>query len=342
MVRKMSFFKRAILFFIFILPVQGYCCTYSFVGAPYTVNYGDIVVQRDTPVGQSISNTISGSMATAYICIATGTEGSTAGMKSTILSYAFTSTSGVRVYNTNVAGVGISFGYNANENGGGASWSGSYVINDSTNATVGDTWDSNPGETDTYRYQPTIQLWKTGNIISGSLTGQLAAFFATTMQNGGGSSADDIPVYAGSGSITQVACSITTPNLTFPIGNVLVSAFDTNVGATPATAQNIQNLGLNCDPQANINVSFSGTQNPDISNNSVLALTNQGDSNVAKGVGVQIVYNGTPLVLNSNIVLKRSSGGQETFPLTARYYQTKTIVTTGTANSSATLNLTYQ
>ncbi|WP_256937857.1 hypothetical protein, partial [Enterobacter chuandaensis] len=30
------------------------------------------------------------------------------------------------------------------------------------------------------------------------------------------------------------------------------------------------------------------------------------------------------------------------FPLTARYYQTQTTVEPGTANASATLNLTYQ
>ncbi|MCL6720425.1 fimbrial protein [Klebsiella sp. T2.Ur] len=106
--------------------------------------------------------------------------------------------------------------------------------------------------------------------------------------------------------------------------------------------RNTQNLGLNCDVGANINVSLSGTQNPDISDSSVLALTGQGGAGVAKGVGVQIVYNGAPLMLNNRIVLKTSSGGQETFPLTARYYQTRTTVSTGTANASATLNLTYQ
>lgn len=63
---------------------------------------------------------------------------------------------------------------------------------------------------------------------------------------------------------------------------------------------------------------------------------------MAKGVGVQLLYNGSPFILNNRIVLKRSSGGQETFPLTARYYQTKTAVTTGKANASATLDLTYQ
>jgi type 1 fimbria pilin len=40
--------------------------------------------------------------------------------------------------------------------------------------------------------------------------------------------------------------------------------------------------------------------------------------------------------------LKNSAGGQETFPITARYIQTKDKVTAGSANATATLNITYQ
>lgn len=73
-----------------------------------------------------------------------------------------------------------------------------------------------------------------------------------------------------------------------------------------------------------------------------MALTGQGMTGTAKGVGVQLLYNGTPLVLNSRLLLKQSSGGLETLPFTARYYQTLTSVESGAANASATLNLTYQ
>ncbi|MFM3052613.1 fimbrial protein, partial [Klebsiella quasipneumoniae] len=52
------------------------------------------------------------------------------------------------------------------------------------------------------------------------------------------------------------------------------------------------------------------------------------------------IYSTKPL--GNNLVLKRTNGGQEMFPLTARYYQTNTTVTTGIANASATLSLTYQ
>ena len=62
----------------------------------------------------------------------------------------------------------------------------------------------------------------------------------------------------------------------------------------------------------------------------------------AEGVGVQLVYNTIPLQLNNRILLKQSAGGQEAFPLTARYYQTRAVVKPGSANATATLNVTYQ
>ena len=51
-----------------------------------------------------------------------------------------------------------------------------------------------------------------------------------------------------------------------------------------------------------------------------------------------------PLKLDNNIVLKTSAGGQEFPPgtFTARYFQTKDNVTAGSANATATLNITYQ
>ncbi|MEG5551114.1 fimbrial protein [Enterobacter wuhouensis] len=332
--------RFALLLLSLLFPLCGYSCTYTFIGSPYTVDYGNIIVQRDVPVGQAISNEIYGSMAHAFSCLTTGTEGSSAGMKSSMLSYAFTSSTGRRVYNTNLPGVGISFGYAKNTLAGTAVFGGKNYLTSSDISTV--SWSSNPNEVDSNDYQPIIQFWKTGNITSGSVMGQLASFIAYTAQYNGGQLAGDIPVYAGAGTITQVACTIKSASMVFDLGDVLEDVFGNTVGATPAQAQNTQNLILDCDSGANINVTLSGVQNPDVSNTSVLGLTGQGNAGVASGVGVQLIYNSTPLALNTNIVLKNSAGGIEMFPLTARYYQTKTAVTTGTANASATLTLTYQ
>lgn len=176
---------------------------------------------------------------------------------------------------------------------------------------------------------------------SGMISGGVISYGTAGMQNIYGNPSSSITLIS-SVVINTLACTISTPSLTFPIGDISASQFSGGAGTIPAGAQSTVNLGLNCSAGANINVSLAGTQNPDVDTPSVLALTGQGDTGVAKGVGVQIVYNDTPLDLNTRIVLKQSSGGQETFPLTARYYQTQSAVSPGTANASATLNLTYQ
>lgn len=181
------------------------------------------------------------------------------------------------------------------------------------------------------------------NVTSGFITSIPTVTASYSLNNQSGTwNLNNVWSSSGQFVINVLACSINTPNLVFPIGDVLASSFGSSIGTTPAGAQNTQNLGLNCDSGVNIYVALNGTQNPDVGTTSVLALTNQGGADVAKGVGVQILYNGSPLLLNNRIVMKQSSGGQETFPITARYYQTKTAVTTGKANASATLDLTYQ
>ena len=180
----------------------------------------------------------------------------------------------------------------------------------------------------------------TGPVSSGPLT--TGVIGVVTLQGSDGVFRDGLTVQLTGGTINALACSVQSSQLTFPIGDIPASVFGTVIGTTPSGAQNTQNLGLSCSAGTNINISLSGIQNPDSANASVMALTGQGSTGTAKGVGVQLLYNGSPLVMNSRLLLKQSSGGQETLPLTARYYQTLTTVEPGSANASATLNLTYQ
>ncbi|WP_431224005.1 fimbrial protein [Serratia sp. L9] len=140
-------------------------------------------------------------------------------------------------------------------------------------------------------------------------------------------------------NVTAYACSLNSSNITVPLGDTKVSQFKT-IGST--SVQNDFNVSMNCDASARVNVSMSAIANTDVSSNDVIALTGAGATDVASGLGVQILYNGDALKLNNNIVLKTSAGGQETFSFIARYYQTKATVTPGKANAVATLNLTYQ
>ncbi|RTM78465.1 fimbrial protein [Enterobacter quasiroggenkampii] len=186
-------------------------------------------------------------------------------------------------------------------------------------------------------YMYKVELVRTsGTAASGSLrSGQIAnvsisnQFFIATWNITGG-------------SITTLACSLSSGSLSFPIGNIPATSFGSTVGTTPVNTQVSQTLGLTCNPGANINISLSGQQNPDVANTSVLALSGQGGPGVAQGVGVQILYGGTPLNLNNTVFLQQSGGGLASFPIVARYYQTKSVVLPGTANTTATLNITYQ
>ena len=289
----------------------------------YNQAFSNIVVQRDTPVGTEIASVRMGNAADI------SSDGTC--KASLIMTYNGPKTTSLEnTFETNIPGVGISLSFSDNAGNYYASVSPGTITHGGEIYGLG-RWIS---------YDAVIHLTKTGPIKSGSLMAGEVSLLLLTGTNG--TLYDSQKFNLSGGTVTQVACSITTPQLTFNIGNLLAGKFGTEVGTVPEDSKVTQNLGLECDAEANINVSLSGTQNPDVTTESVLALTGQGSEGTAKGVGVQLLYNNTPLELNKRIVLKKSTGGQETFPLVARYYQTKTTVMPGKADTSATLNLTYQ
>ena len=283
-----------------------------------TLSVGTINVQRDAPVGTVI---FSGA-ATYTGSYLTGCSNPLMLGFSMRYNNATLSSYGNHVYNTNISGIGIRFSSN------------NYFENPTN------TFSYNAQTSYVDWYGGRVELVVTGQVSSGALTPGVIG--VVTLQGSDGVYRDGLTTQLTSGTINALACSITTPQLTCSIGDISASAFGTAIGTTPTGAQNTQNLGLPCTPGPNISVSLGGIQNPDSTNTSVMALTGQGMTGTAKGVGVQLLYNGTPLVLNSRLLLKQSSGGLETLPLTARYYQTLTSVESGAANASATLNLTYQ
>ncbi len=287
-------------------------CKFASGQVPQTVgiSVSNVVVQRDAPVGSVIYSSIMPQGATLIEC---DTDINTNSYKMTYLGGVPTSIA--HTYATNVPGIGVK-------------------------VFVGWRYLDNPPSTDntgigSVNMPPVhFQLYKTGDIQPGQLTpGQVGTWSVSDIT--------PVTVNLVGGTITQVACSIATPKLTFPIGDVLLSEFGSAAGYIPERTST-QNLGLECDKSANINITLNGTQNPDVSDSSVLALNNQQGAGTAQGVGVQLLYGGNPIAINNKITLGQSSGGRELFPITARYYQTRNKVTVGEANASATLTLTYQ
>ncbi|HGW5506536.1 TPA: fimbrial protein [Citrobacter koseri] len=279
-----------------------------------TVSMGNIVVQRDASVGAEIARARVSGYAKLLV---TAPGGAVYCNGAYAINYLSATPSPINhVYNTNLKGVGIRLSIPA----------GDFVL-----PSNGASYIYNLGNYD-------VMLIKTATIQSGYLTPGVVAqgWFGTP---------DHSFMQISMGADTQVmalACSFSSQILNFQLGDINAAEFTGQPGAV-LSHSDTQNLGLNCDPGANINVELAGTQNPDApADTSVLALTGQGSSETADGVGVQIVYNDAPLQLNNRIVLKKSAGGQETFPLVARYYQTKSQVKPGSANATATLNITYQ
>ncbi|MEQ0826539.1 fimbrial protein [Enterobacter dykesii] len=288
------------------------------------VSFGVVTVQRDAPIGTIIATAAMNNSAHAF-----ANNGAICDLMA-IMNYAgaIKNNSLENVYDTNIPGVGISFYIGGNSSNGYASAPPGTQIMEITN-------------TNKYLYPPTIRLIKTGNITSGDLSNELIATVLFYNKADATDSTQGVFFLSGTNRVTQLACTITNgKTLSFPIGDVPADEFKSLGMVSRETSQ--IDLGLDCDEGANINIKLTGSQNPDSSDASVLALTNQGQNGVADGIGVEILYNNSPLELNKTLVLKKSSGGRETFPLTAVYIQTKNKVIAGKANATATLDISYQ
>jgi type 1 fimbria pilin len=181
-----------------------------------------------------------------------------------------------------------------------------------------------------------LRLYKTGPIKSGTLQPGIIGQLEDSSHNPG-----IVLELAGQTPVTQTLCTLLTPSLVLALPDLPTSNFGSAVGFVPSgTAK--QTLELDCDPHANINIALSGTQNPDVTDNTVLALSNQDQPGSVDGVGVQLFYNSEPLAINSQLALKTSDGGHESFLIEAKYYQTKEKIRAGKLIATATLNLTYQ
>lgn len=285
-----------------------------------TIVFDNISVQRDTEVGTVIATKNITFPKTGAYCQndATGTGGHDIYMIKT-----FTKQTEIqKVFETNIPGVGIRI----------STLDG--LIPDVYFPSLGMQWTNSSG---------TIELVKTGPVTqSGILTpGTIMEWWAG---EGIDTNVKSLKVQSwilSGGSITKIACALNSGNsMSFPIGNVPADQF-TQIGTLSKQSSTV-GLSLDCDENANVNITLSGIQNPDSTDPSILALSNQGDYGVAQGIGVKLFYNDKALELNKLLNLKKSAGGLENFPITARYVQTKNEAKAGQANATATINITYQ
>lgn len=297
-----------------------------------TITIPPIMVQRDVPIGTRIGSA-SLPAKQIYRCSGASTLGTDIGIKAYGTKVA-TAPTAASLFSTNMPG--ISYSVEATTASG-------YIFAISgQNDFFHLYWNSAAGDSEYLKNAVIgfgVGIYKTGPTGTGVVSAKQVGAGIANVDNVWQKEHD---VFISSFNVTTLACAISAisaSNISVPLGDVLATKF-TGVGATPVTKG--FNLGLNCDANAKVNVSLSGTANSDIANSDILALTNAGTAGVADGLGVQILYNGAPLKRDTNLLLKTSAGGVETLPFSARYYQTKSTVKPGKANATATLNLTYQ
>lgn len=289
------------LFILLFLPALSYAGNCAVNATLFSsVIMGNILVQRDAPVGSEIARARVSGYAKLEV---DAPDSPTSCSGAYMFNYLSAMPSSINnVFNTNLDGVGIRVSIPP----------GNFVLPSNGTAYI-----YNLGFYD-------VMLIKTGKITPGYLTpGVIMQGWFVTPDN----YFMQISMDANT-QVTVLACSLASQTLNFNLGDINASEFSNQAGFNPPRSDS-QDLGLNCDASANINVELIGMQNPDA-------------PGTADGVGIQVLYNNAPLQLNRRIVLKRSAGGQETFPLVARYYQTKSVVKPGSASTTATLNITYQ
>lgn len=305
----------------------------STTGGKYTTS-GSLTTQRDMPVGQQTSSLNGAGTVYKLTCAAIGAADRDAYFVITVNASPVSGYSDV--YPTNIDGLGVRFIINIENTSLCPAVENKVISNSKYNSTC----HMNHGTTTSSDVTSSIIFVKTkAQIASGVVTTIPTVSTSYSMNADGYTSPIDDLWSSASVTITNIACTVASSDITKKFDDISLSKF-TEVGSTPVSKD--FDVELECDAGTNINVSMAGTQSSETSDSSILALTGAGDAGVAKGVGVQIAYAGVALKLNENIVLKQSSGGMESLPFTARYYQIADKVTAGSANSTATLNITYQ
>ncbi|WP_336222348.1 fimbrial protein [Citrobacter amalonaticus] len=303
----------SVFFSIFFINNAYADCTISLITR--TVNFGNVLVQRDAPVGSVLATQTTPASGTGFVNCPAGSGG--------YVKYSMdysTTTLGNHIYATNIPGVGIT------AQGG----NGMYMDYPATYSGY------NTGPIVLTDTSPKVfTLIKTSPLIqSGVLDSK------RLMSEGFGYSgvySDALVISMGDASITVLACSINTPVVNVVMGDYLTSEFS-GIGHT--TAPHEVPIMLDCDAGARINAVVVAEADTSTTQAGAIKVSSGG----ATGVAVQLLdKNGTAVKLNQKFLVDTTTAsGQYNFNWTARYLQTQSTVTTGKADAVATIQLTYE
>ena len=284
-----------------------------------------LTVARDLPNGSVLFDTGWVGSASAYI------ECDPLEIWSYGYAMPMTPAAGAGIYETGVPGVGIRTG-----------WSNTLSVQpaDITQAMV-QNWPRAQQTLPNLRgvYLPPalyrVQLIKTGPITPGVIAFQNPT--ATSMY--GSIVATSTNFTSTQVNIRTAGCRVTDNNIIVTLPTTSLQSFGgvgSTQGATPF------NIPLVCDAGISIAYELDGTAD---ASNAPGVLANQAGSGMATGVGVQVLQGKVPVTLNvvsSPYVRTTSDNEAVSIPMTARYFKTSPVVTSGRVSAIATLNMNYQ
>ncbi|XHA15853.1 fimbrial protein [Citrobacter farmeri] len=305
-----------------------------------TLSPQNITISRDLPVGAVIGTQIMTPTVNAFSCFdsqAGVISNQTFGVKA--IGTFDSMVNGVRVYKTNVNGIGYAISATtAKCAGGNASVTGSNTIRGDIN---------------------TAQLCQnTTGMISPGLNGSVTVtFYKTATETGSGTisartvgalvllnnsllwQSPEAAVNINAFTVTTPACKLTTASIPVDMKEVDKNAFN-GKGTTPGeTYTQSFSLPMTCNAGTAVSVRMEG----DIYDATKGVINTTSGSNAATGVGIQLLYDNQPMRLGSDVAVGASGiGGGFSVPLKARYYQTGERITTGAANGVLSFTMTYQ
>jgi type 1 fimbria pilin len=156
---------------------------------------------------------------------------------------------------------------------------------------------------------------------------------------------DSMLSLANSIQVISQTCSVTTPAVAVNLGTVAARTFGAVGSGSTAVPFNI---GVDCTGVSTmLAITFTDATNP---GNTSTTLPLSSDS-TAKGVGIQILNNGTPVAFgpdssiagNTNqIQIGQVNNAPTTLSLAGRYVKTASTIGPGSANGMATFTMSYQ
>ncbi|PKH26668.1 fimbrial protein [Enterobacterales bacterium CwR94] len=294
-----------------------------------SVSFGDIIVQRDAPVGTVLAsiNMWQRFQSRGNIADCPRTGGYAAlldvGAEFTRVTY-----SGQELFESGVAGVAIRV----------------RAINTNRMPRTSGTWCSVATTTSRYCARSswgngagsnTIELVKIGRTDSGLIQAGEVMIRGFTNGEGRVFTSNLTP-----SKITTVACSVSNPNIHVNMNEARATDFRKSGGTAGKTDFQID---LDCDASTNVNVTIDpGASGAENAASGILKLDPTSGQSAA-GIGLQILSHDVPVHLGQRMRIGTTSvDGNYTIPLQAQYIQTGTDITAGDANASATFTMTYQ